>query len=88
MQKKLIQFFSEKNLPSVVFQIPFQGVTHFVESEFVIELIYLAPASEQNQIYKKLVYLDFRNANILDFLKHLAKGYIHQEYSNEDQQRN
>lgn len=65
--KWLDTFIEEKKLESVLFTIEYNNNVHFIESDFVLELI---------KIKNMLVKLDFYNANIYNYLEHLAKGYI------------
>lgn len=75
--KRLYTFFEEKELGYVMFEIEdADGNTHFIDNESVIQLIYMAPDHEIRKVYDMIVYLDFRNANINDYLAHLAKCYI------------
>jgi hypothetical protein len=70
-------FFEEKNLPFAQWEIEASdGVTHFINNEIVIDAIHTAPPSEQKQIQSVLRRLDFANADVNDFLKHLARGLI------------
>lgn len=75
--KKLNTFFEEKELGFVEWELKDnQGHTHIISNEVVIEAIQNAPESEQKRIYNKIVKLDFMNADINDFLKHLAGALI------------
>ncbi len=74
--KWLDTFIEEKKLESVLFTIEYNNNVHFIESDFVLELIKTASEIEQIKIKNMLVKLDFYNANIYNYLEHLAKGYI------------
>ena len=73
-------FFEEKEIPSKTFEIEAKGTTHFVDNDFVIELIKKAPANEKKQIENVLRKIDFANGDVNHFLEHLAKGYIMNTY--------
>jgi hypothetical protein len=70
-------FFEEKNLPFAQWEIETSdGDVHLISNEVVIEAIHQAPLSEQKQIQGVIRRLDFANADVNDFLKHLARGLI------------
>lgn len=73
-------FIEEKQLPDETFQIEHNGEVHYFENQLVFDLIRKAPKSEQEGFKSMIVKLDFLNANINDYLKHLAKGYIALHY--------
>ena len=73
-------FFEEKEIHSKIFEIEAKGTTHFVENDFVIELIKKTPASEKKQIENILRKIDFANGDVNHFLEHLAKGYVMNNY--------
>jgi predicted DNA binding protein len=73
-------FFEEKDLENRIYEIEYNGQTHFVETEFVIELIKKAQLQEQKAIREKLVYIDFRNGDVHHFLQFLAEAYIKNNY--------
>jgi hypothetical protein len=76
-------FLSEKNLSFEVFEIEIEQQIHMINSETVIDLIKKASPEDQRAIKRMLVALDFRNADINDYLKHLGKGYIVSNYYGE-----
>ena len=49
---------------------------HFVSLGCLIEFIKKMPENIKGKIKDKLVYLDFHNADVIDFFNHMAKGYI------------
>lgn len=69
-------FLEEKKVPNKTFTIEFEGNTHIINSEQVIDLIRQASHSEQVKIKDILVKIDFKNGDINHFLEHLAKGYL------------
>lgn len=76
MTRYFQRFFDEKDLPYVMFEIDLGDEVHLIDNETVIELIKNAPANEQTALRHMLVRLDFANANINDYLRHLAEGYV------------
>jgi hypothetical protein len=75
--KKLMVFFEEKEIPYKVLEVKdTDGNVHMIDTETIMGLIQMAPDHEIRKVYEAIVYLDFRNANILDYLAHLAKCYI------------
>jgi hypothetical protein len=78
--KYLETFFEEKALDERVYEIEHDEMTHFVESDFVIELIKKSSTGEQEKIAHIIRRLDFANGDIHHFLKHLATGYVKTNY--------
>jgi hypothetical protein len=74
------RFFEEKDIPFTQFKIKTGGLTHFIDTEQVIQQIKNANREEQNRIVEVLMKIDRKNGDILDFLEHLAKGYIKTNY--------
>jgi len=74
--QKLKTFFKEKELDPLHWELKNNQEYHIISNKVVIEQILNAPEVEQEKIYNKIVKLDFKNANINDYLKHLAKGLI------------
>lgn len=76
-------FFEEKSLPFAQWDITASdGSFHIISNEVVIEFIYEAPRSEQKKIQDIIRRLDFANADVNDFLKHLARGLIETRIAN------
>jgi hypothetical protein len=73
-------FFEEKEIGWESWEIEHNGETHFIDTDFVIELIKGAPAREQEQIANTLRKIDFANGNVNHFLKFLAEAYIKTNY--------
>jgi hypothetical protein len=48
--------------------------TNFIPVSELINQIKHAPLSEKNGIEEMLVRIDFHNASVMDYLKHLAKA--------------
>ena len=76
-QQWLKTFFEEKDLPFAQWDIEASdGSFNIISNEVVIEAIHGASLQEQKGIQNVLRKLDFANADVNDFLKHLAKGLI------------
>lgn len=70
-------FVSEKEIDeSTEFTIDSKGVIHFVSIRLLIEFIKKQPNETKRKIKETLIFLDFRNADILDYFNFMAKGYI------------
>ena len=70
-------FFAEKNLPEVSWELTDKsGQLHWIDNAVVIETILAAPKEEQIAIGNMIRKLDFHNADINDYLKHLAGALI------------
>jgi len=74
------RFFEEKNLSEQTYDIEHDGTLHMVESEFVIDLIKQTKGDEAKKIAQTLTEIDFHNADVHHFLKHMAKGYVVNNY--------
>lgn len=73
----LVTFFDEKALPSIEWELTDnRGMTHWISNDVVIEAIHGAPAHEKKGLVNMLRRLDFVNADINDYLKHLASALI------------
>lgn len=48
--------------------------TNYMTVQNVLDMMKIAPANEQSAIKTNIIRLDFRNANVLDYIKHLAKA--------------
>lgn len=72
--KYLQDFFAEKTLDrEQVFEVKAAfGTVNYIPAGIVIDTILIAPAKEKEQIARILRKLDFANADVMDFLKHLA----------------
>jgi len=74
------RFFEEKDIPYTQFKVKTGKLTHFVDTEQIIQQIKNANKDEQNQVAEVLMKIDRQNGDIIDFLKHLAEGYIKTNY--------
>lgn len=72
--KYLKDFFAEKGLDrEQVFEVKATlGTVNYIPAGVVIDTILVAPAKEKEQIAGILRRLDFANADVMDFLRHLA----------------
>lgn len=73
-------FVSEKNLLFAVFQVEHNNEIHLIDSDLVIGLVKNSSTDEKKTIKNALVYLDFKNADINDYFKHLATAYVKANY--------
>ena len=68
-------FVNEKELNrEFIFEVEGESGMNFIPLEVVLEHIGIAPNLEQLNIKKMLVMLDVKNADVMDFFKHLAKA--------------
>lgn len=79
-QTYLERFFDEKELNFQTFEVEHDGMTHFIDSETIIGLIFNAPENERVQIVRTLRKIDFANGDINHFLQHLATAYVKTNY--------
>lgn len=75
------RFFAEKAVPFACWNIEHDGATHIIDSETVISMIDTADPREQADIKRMLVKLDFANAPVLPFLRHLAECFVRTQYA-------
>lgn len=75
MKKYLVTLFDEKNI-SLETSIEVQGAsgTNFMTLQNVVDAIVIAPKHEQRKIKDILVQIDFKNGDVLHFMKHLANA--------------
>lgn len=75
--KWLDTFIEEKEIDlEQTFEIETSATWHLMPVGVVIEHIKIAPVHEQQAIKHMLVKLDFYNANIVDYFKHLATALV------------
>src|SRR4051812_40641147 len=75
----LTTFFEEKKIDYEVFSIQDnQGLSHYLDTDIVIEAIHNSSMREQFIISQTLRKLDFYNKNINDYLKHLGECLVRQ----------
>ena len=75
-KKYLETFFDEKEIRFESWEIEHGGQTHFIDTEYVIEAIKIAPTHEQKQVADTLRKIDFANGNVNHFLKFLAEALV------------
>ena len=77
VQRNLENFFEEKNLPYESWDIIHDGTSHFIDTDFVIELILKSTGTEQQKkIRNQITKIDFMNGNVNHYLKFLAENYV------------
>jgi len=57
-----------------IFEVEGESGMNFIPLGVVVEHINIATQKEKRQIKDALVYIDFKNGNIMDFFKHLAQA--------------
>ena len=73
----LEKFFEEKDLQEVVWEIEGNNSLHILSNEIVIDFIMDLPEGKnKDKIRKNLSRIDFKNGNINNFLKHIAKWLV------------
>ncbi len=79
----LVRFFDEKNLPFAQWSFTADdGLEHIISNEVVIETILEAtPDHELTKIAAIIRRLDFADADVNGFLKHLAGALINRDAS-------
>lgn len=80
MMMDLNKFFEEKQVPFTQWEIEHEGQTHFIDSDFVIELVLGTTGKERTSIAGTLFALDFKNGSIRDYLRFLAECYIKENH--------
>jgi len=73
-------FFAEKEIPSVTWEIEDATDVHIISNDFVIETLQKLPANtrEACTIRDMLTRIDFANGNINHYLQHLATALVKQ----------
>jgi len=69
-------FFEEKQVPYTEWEIKKGEISHFIDSDYVIEVLLNTQGDERLVISRKLSSLDFQNASIVDYLKYLAECLV------------
>lgn len=68
-------FVSEKGLDlDQFFEVEGPSGTNLMQYQIIYDLILQAPKHEQAGIKEMLVKIDFRNGDVLDYFRHLAKA--------------
>lgn len=70
--KYLRDFFAEKDIPEVIFDVEGPGGSNSIPNGVVVEHITTCGADEAEQIADVLRKIDFHNGDTNDFLRHLA----------------
>jgi len=74
------RFFEEKQIPYKEWTIYHNDTQHFIDNDFVIEIIKGLSPAELKQVKNMLIKIDFANGNVNHFLEHLANGYVKTNY--------
>ncbi|WP_345805481.1 hypothetical protein [Bacillus subtilis] len=69
-------FIDEKGLTDQVYRVDVGGLTHFIEAEFLYEVILSASKREQEVVKYSLMCIDFSKGDVNRYFQHLAKKYI------------
>ena len=84
MKKWIETLIEEKQINTgECFKIETAKQHHFMPLQLVVENILSAPHSEQKQIKKMLIKIDFMGGDILDYFKHLARVLVRNYESND-----
>jgi hypothetical protein len=75
--RKMIE---EKELLNEVIFVEHNGFQHIVEVSFLLEVIENASESEKEQIKNTFSLIDFKNGNLMHYLKFLTETYISNNY--------
>ena len=71
----LNRFFAEKEIPTVDFTVESRtGMTHWMDTEVVIEHIALTRGTERTKIEAGIRKTDFHNGDLNHFFAHLAQA--------------
>lgn len=78
--KYLRDFFAEKDLPTVTWELEDNdGTTHIISNAVVVEHIVTCAVSEAKELANVLRRIDFANGDVDHFLKHLAGAIINRK---------
>jgi len=81
-------FCEKKNLETKHWEIVVDGTSHFIDSDFIIDLIKQTVGEEAEKAEKILRTIDIRGGDIYHFLLFLAEGYIFARTSTANKLRN
>ncbi len=80
MKKYLLTFLEEKGIdletPITVTSLHDETENHMTVQHVVDEIL-RKPAAVQNVLRKKLIMIDYRNGDVLDFFKYVARFMAH-----------
>lgn len=80
-EKWLRTFIEEKGLnEGYIFEVEHQGTIHFVEFDFLINVIVNSSKAEKEQIKRNIVMIDFKNGDVMHFFNYLASAYVKVNY--------
>lgn len=66
----------EKELDEVVMEIEHNEFVHMVEMDVLIQFIESINELDQKQIEVTMRHIDFKNGDMMHYMKHLATGYV------------
>ena len=70
----------EKGILNNEFEVTHNGMTHFMNVEIVIELIESAPKHEQSKIKDTFSMIDFKNGDLMHYIKFLDEAFVKTNY--------
>lgn len=70
----------EKGIIDQQFSVTVDGMTHFMEVSQIIDLLEQAPGSEQATAKKTFSIIDFKNGDLMHYIKFLAEAFIKTNY--------
>ncbi|MEK6190148.1 MAG: hypothetical protein N2A99_04065 [Carnobacterium alterfunditum] len=70
----------EKELEHEIIIVEHNNMNHILEMEALLDIIEKSAPEEQKLIRQKMSVIDFKNGDIMHFMKHLAKSYIITNY--------
>ena len=76
-EKWLDTFIDEKELDrNYVFEIKYEDTTHLMKFKALTESIIALPEKHRKKIKNKLIAINIRNGNFMDFLNYVAEALI------------
>lgn len=70
----------EKGLDNEIIDVEHKDNIHKIEMDVLIDLMESVNIQEQKKIEKTMRYIDFKNGDMMHYMKHLATGYIVTNY--------
>lgn len=71
----------EKELMDVHFVINYKGQNHYMNTGVVLELIESSTEEEQSAVKDVFSKIDFKNGDLMHFIKYLGNAYIVSNYN-------
>ena len=72
-------FLEEKGLSTLVLDFKEKGNWNYMPINVIVEFLSKVPKKIQDQIKSKLVLIDFKNGDPVNFLEYIARGIIKQK---------